>query len=266
MPTPARAPFAPGQDSNGSKASSAAPSQQQYSPEEVASQAKDLQEEVLRLQHDVRNSEFFRNFKTVFLGVEEPVAEAESREGSSTSGRPFEQDRWHWSSVKQLVSYGLGSPRKSVASRYQLGFALLLAELLPGLTEPLSTYDPAFDDVDKALLSNLGVAVHATDEQCARVAHEPTLFYMPHCITAGYGNLLRANASCLNRVAIFGNSFLGYRVAWKIGRSEREEIQEILELMEEGRVRESAIDERDMEGISDRAFYRHSLHLFRSSR
>ncbi len=62
--------------------------------------------------------------------------------------------------------------------------------------------------------------VHATDEQCARVAHEPTLFYMPHCITAGYGNLLRANASCLNRVAIFGNSFLGYRVAWKIGRSE----------------------------------------------
>ena len=43
--------------------------------------------------------------------------------------------------------------------RYQLGFALLLAELLPGLTEPLSMYDPAFDDVDRALLSNLGVTV-----------------------------------------------------------------------------------------------------------
>ena len=46
--------------------------------------------------------------------------------------------------------------------RYQLGFALLLAELLPGLMEPLSTYDPAFDDVDKALLSNLGVAVRGS--------------------------------------------------------------------------------------------------------
>ena len=62
--------------------------------------------------------------------------------------------------------------------------------------------------------------VHATDEQCARVAQVPTLFYMPHCISAGFGNLLRANAGCLDRVAILGNSFLGYRVGWKIGRVE----------------------------------------------
>ena len=43
----------------------------------------------------------------------------------------------------------------------------------------------------------------------------------------------------------------------------REEIQEILQLMEEGRVMESAISESDMENVSDRAFYRQSLHLFR---
>ena len=43
--------------------------------------------------------------------------------------------------------------------RYQLGFALLLAELLPGLAAPLDAFDPAFDDVDRALLSNLGVTV-----------------------------------------------------------------------------------------------------------
>ena len=34
------------------------------------------------------------------------------------AGCPLEQDRWHWNSVKQVVSYGLGSPRRSVASRY----------------------------------------------------------------------------------------------------------------------------------------------------
>ena len=62
--------------------------------------------------------------------------------------------------------------------------------------------------------------VHAEDEQCARVAQGPSLFYMPHCITAGFNNLLRANASCLDRLAILGNSFLGYRISWKIARSE----------------------------------------------
>ncbi len=111
VPNPAKAPLALGQKSNGSQA---APLQQPLSPEEVASQAKDLQEEVLRLQQDVRNSEFFRcltnisrcmtpwhahdtlcvsrftamcrNFNNVFLAVEEPVAEAASAEDSSTSG------------------------------------------------------------------------------------------------------------------------------------------------------------------------------------
>lgn len=46
--------------------------------------------------------------------------------------------------------------------RYQLAFALLITELLPGLVEPLDTYDPAFNDVDRALLSNLGVTVRGT--------------------------------------------------------------------------------------------------------
>lgn len=43
--------------------------------------------------------------------------------------------------------------------RYQLAFALLIAELLPGLEEPLDMYDPSFTAVDKALLRNLGLTV-----------------------------------------------------------------------------------------------------------
>lgn len=46
--------------------------------------------------------------------------------------------------------------------RYQLGFALLLRDLLPGLKAPLDTFDPAFDDVDRALLANLGVTVRGS--------------------------------------------------------------------------------------------------------
>ena len=56
----ARAPPTPVKRSNGSKPSPASPSQQQMSPEEVASQARELQEEVLKLQEEIRSSSFFR--------------------------------------------------------------------------------------------------------------------------------------------------------------------------------------------------------------
>jgi hypothetical protein len=46
--------------STGNKPSPASSSQQQMSPEEVALQAKDLQEKVLKLQEDIRSSSFFR--------------------------------------------------------------------------------------------------------------------------------------------------------------------------------------------------------------
>lgn len=44
----------------------------------------------------------------------------------------------------------------------------------------------------------------------------------------------------------------------------RKESEEIIKLTEEGRVIEAAVPEEDMEGISDRAFHRQSLHLFKS--
>ncbi len=42
----------------------------------------------------------------------------------------------------------------------------------------------------------------------------------------------------------------------------REEIMEILRLMEAKRIIEIPVEEGDMEGVSDRAFYRQSMHLF----
>ena len=43
--------------------------------------------------------------------------------------------------------------------RYQLAFALLVAELLSGLTSPLEAYDPVFNDIDRAFLHRVGVKV-----------------------------------------------------------------------------------------------------------
>lgn len=43
--------------------------------------------------------------------------------------------------------------------RYQLAFALLVAEQLPGLMGPVEAYDPVFNDIDRALLHSVKVKV-----------------------------------------------------------------------------------------------------------
>ena len=58
----ARMPVPQSEQSNGSQSNSARPTQQQQqlAPEEVASLAKKLQEEVLKLKEDIRSSTFYR--------------------------------------------------------------------------------------------------------------------------------------------------------------------------------------------------------------
>ena len=62
LQTSARAPLPQSQQSNGSQPNSAQPIQQEQllRPEEVASLAKKLQEEVLKLQKEIRSSTFYR--------------------------------------------------------------------------------------------------------------------------------------------------------------------------------------------------------------
>jgi len=68
--------------------------------------------------------------------------------------------------------------------RYQLAFALLVAELLPGLTSPLEAYDPVFNDIDRAFLHKVGVKV-----RMSRAAHFKSLVssdrrIIAHCLAS----------------------------------------------------------------------------------
>lgn len=47
-----------------------------------------------------------------------PVPDAEAEGDRNVAVTPLGRDRWRWNTVTQMVLYGLGSPRKSVASRY----------------------------------------------------------------------------------------------------------------------------------------------------
>ncbi len=49
--------------------------------------------------------------------------------------------------------------RFCLCARYQLALALLVADVLPGVTSPVEAYDPVFDPVDKAFLHRVGVKV-----------------------------------------------------------------------------------------------------------
>ncbi|XP_008272834.4 SRR1-like protein [Oryctolagus cuniculus] len=112
----------------------------------------------------------------------------------------------------KCVCYGLGSFATCVVARNQLAFLLLLLEKCQIPRSHCWVYDPLFSPLEIAVLNRLGVAVLSENEEGKRsVAGEPTLFYMVHCGTALYNNLLWRNWSvdALSKMLIIGNSFTG---------------------------------------------------------
>lgn len=117
--------------------------------------------------------------------------------------------------MEELVIYGLGSMDDSVVSRWQLALALTLRHLLTSHDKaPIKTssYDPAFGPCDLLLMRSLGIEVIEENEECRRLAHAPTFFYMPHCEHHLYESLVIHNLSSglLSNVIILGNSFKRY--------------------------------------------------------
>jgi hypothetical protein len=122
--------------------------------------------------------------------------------------------------IERLVVYGLGSLEQpgAVHIRYQAALAVLLAELLPALTDPPEAFDPVFSPLDAAVLRVLGFTVLTADEGGRRLAAAPTLFFMPHCEAQLTDALLEANAGggTLGGVAILGNSLRQYCDRWAL--------------------------------------------------
>lgn len=118
--------------------------------------------------------------------------------------------------VQLLVVYGLGSPQESKAARYQLALAVLLRDLLRGLSLPCEAFDPVFTPLDAALLRHWGFTVPPHNDAAARAVTARTLFYMPHCEGWLYDNLLAANwaPAAMRRIIILGNPFSQYAWRW----------------------------------------------------
>ncbi|VCX38003.1 unnamed protein product [Gulo gulo] len=114
----------------------------------------------------------------------------------------------HW----KCVCYGIGNFATCVIARHQLTFLLLFLEKCQIPRRHCWVYDPLFSQLEIAVLKSLGVTVLSENEEGRRSVHgEPTIFYMPHCGTALYNNLLCSNWSvdALAKMLIIGNSFRG---------------------------------------------------------
>ncbi|XP_045880732.1 SRR1-like protein [Meles meles] len=112
----------------------------------------------------------------------------------------------------KCVCYGIGNFATCVIARHQLTFLLLFLEKCQIPRRHCWVYDPLFSQLEIVVLKSLGVTVLSENEEGRRSVHgEPTIFYMPHCGTALYNNLLCSNWSvdALAKMLIIGNSFRG---------------------------------------------------------
>uniref|UniRef100_A0A8C5L4E9 SRR1 domain containing n=1 Tax=Jaculus jaculus TaxID=51337 RepID=A0A8C5L4E9_JACJA len=112
----------------------------------------------------------------------------------------------------KCVCYGIGNFASCGIARTQLAFLLLLLGKCGVPRSHCCVYDPVLSPAETEVLAALGVTVLGENEEGKRsVRGERTVFYMPHCGTALYNNLLWSNWSvdALSRILIVGNSFRG---------------------------------------------------------
>nr|XP_019611133.1 PREDICTED: SRR1-like protein isoform X1 [Rhinolophus sinicus] len=152
----------------------------------------------------------------------------------STRGATLLTGTCHW----KCVCYGIGNFSTCVIARHQLTFLLLFLEKCQIPRSHCWVYDPLFSQLEIAVLNTLGVIVLSENEEGKRsVCGECTIFYMLHCGSALYNNLLWSNWSvdALSKMVIIGNSFRGLeeRLLTRILQKNYTYIAKILKGLEE---------------------------------
>ncbi|KAK0556609.1 hypothetical protein OC846_001054 [Tilletia horrida] len=111
---------------------------------------------------------------------------------------------------KKILCLGLGSVKDSIAPQFQLGYLLLMRELLAERLDdfvPVEAYDPIFKDSDEEMLQAFGIDVLEKNKRGAYLLEETTLVFMPHVGRSITERLIRTNWSPegLSRLVYCGN-------------------------------------------------------------
>ncbi|XP_071849819.1 SRR1-like protein isoform X3 [Apostichopus japonicus] len=164
--------------------------------------------------------------------------------------------------ITSIICYGLGNFSTCAIARYQLGFLLLLSNMVLVPHSKCFCYDPRFTKSEIAFLKDLGLEVIKENEEGKRVCKEPTLLFMPHCGKPLYNNALWANwgNDNLHNLIILGNSFSSFHERIPEARlfSEASYIAAILPFTTEEKVKNNF---KHTDIFNDMAF-----HIFNSER
>ena len=133
-----------------------------------------------------RESEFWKNFKQDFLLCLNVLG---------WTGRQVD-----------LVSYGIGFLSKEHCVLDQLALACVLQEELKGSHW---SFDPAYTSHCCKFLQDLHISVISENEQCKRLAENPTVFFLPHVDATLANNLLWKNwtSENLENLIVIATSF-----------------------------------------------------------
>ncbi|XP_036606694.1 SRR1-like protein [Trichosurus vulpecula] len=152
-------------------------------------------------------------------GVMAPISEAlqhlhlePSQHPAEAPNSNFREDSVKTTSRLKCVCYGIGKFASCVIACNQLAFLLLFLEKLQIPRNHCYIFDPLFNELEISVLNTLGLTVLSENEEGKRSIYgEATIFYMIHCGTALYNNLLWSNWSvdALSKMMIIGNSFKG---------------------------------------------------------
>ena len=214
---------------------------------------KDTERKLERAKRDVKESIFFERFLRRLLVDDENENENETDSEEQPSRRWFL--RRLLKSVTKMVVLGTGSFRHSATSRFQMMFALLLAEeseeeeseekMVFRALKNVCIYDPAFGKVDLEVLKRMkvgreGVSVEAWSaerskefvENSGEEKDERVFAYMPHCEADLYEEILahRWNVVSsgeneeddpLGKILLCGNKFSNYYERWSFANNSR---------------------------------------------
>ncbi|XP_043831804.1 SRR1-like protein [Dromiciops gliroides] len=152
-------------------------------------------------------------------GATEHISEVLEHLHLEPSQQPFEEpysnlreDSLKSTNHFKCVCYGIGTFSSCGIARIQLAFLLLFLEKFQIPRHHCYIFDPLFSELEISVLNSLGLTVLNENEEGKRsIRGEPTIFYMIHCGTALYNNLLWSNWSVdsLSKMMIIGNSFKG---------------------------------------------------------
>ncbi|XP_065169454.1 SRR1-like protein isoform X1 [Atheta coriaria] len=109
--------------------------------------------------------------------------------------------------IKELICFGIGYVSDSMISRYQLALILILKEVYN--IAKVKICDPILTSNDFLVLEHFEIEIIKENIEAKYIAHDYTLFYLPHCPKQLSNNLLWANWSknSLENCIIISNSF-----------------------------------------------------------